>query len=133
MPRSLMIVLLTAATAAAAPVPKPPPPDPFEVGRMGITFTDEGLGVSAIEPSLPVAKSGLRVGDEFVSVGPVEAKTRRDIQLLVGGLRPGTKLAVVVNRNGERHTLTVMLGEADDRVKAAFRQLRTPAEDEPVP
>lgn len=127
--RSLLTVLLLAAAARAGAPPKAAPADPFELGRMGITFSDEGLGISSIEPTLPVAKSGLQIGDVFVQVGPVKARQRADIQRFVVGLRPGTKIKVVVDRNSERKEFTVTLGEANDEVKATFRRLANPDGD----
>ncbi len=132
--RSLPMLLVLASAAAAGAPPKPAPPDPFELGRMGITFSDEGLGIASIEPTLPVARSGLRVGDEFVQVGSVQARQRADIQRLVAGLRPGTRIKVIVNRNAERKEFTVTLGEANDEVKATFRRLANPnAGDDDIP
>ncbi len=131
--RSLLTVLLLATALPAGAPPKAAPADPFELGRMGITFSDDGLGIASIEPTLPVAKSGLQVGDEFVQVGPVKARQRADIQRFVAGLRPGTKIKVVVNRNAERKEFTVVLGEANDEVKATFRRLANPGIDEDEP
>lgn len=128
--RSLLTVLLLAAAARAGAPPKAAPADPFELGRMGIQFgTDDEMSIASIEPTLPVAKSGLQVGDVFVQVGPVKARHRTDIQRFIAGMRPGTRIKVVVNRNAERKEFTVTLGEANDEVKATFRRLANPDGD----
>ena len=104
------------------------------VGLHALRTLHEDLGIASIEPTLPVAKSGLQVGDEFVQVGPVKARQRADIQRFVAALRPGTKIKVVVNRNAERKEFTVVLGEANEEVKATFRRLANPNagdDDEP--
>lgn len=125
--RSLLTVLLLAGAASAGAPPKAAPLDPFEIGRMGIQFgTDNELAISSIEPTLPVAKSGLQPGDVFVQVGTVAARQRSDVQRFVFGLRPGTKIKVVVQRDSERKEFTVVLGEANDEIKASARRLANP-------
>ncbi len=132
MTRTLVPLLLAASVASAGAPPKPAPPDPYEIGRMGIQFGVDGeLLINSIDPALPIARSGLKVGDVILKVGSVTARQTSDVQRFIFGLRPGTKVKVVVRRDGAEHTHTVMLGEANDEIRANARRLANPnAEDD---
>lgn len=130
MVRSLVILLLISSGLSAATPPRTRRPDPFEIGRMGIQFgTEDEMSVGSIEEGLPVAKSGLQIGDVFEKVGPVVARERTDIQRFVFGLRPGTKIKVVVRRNNEKKELVIQLGEANDEIRASARRLANTEEE----
>lgn len=132
--RSLVITLVLGSGVFAGSPPKPPQPDPFEIGRMGIQFgIDDELTINSIEPTLPIAKSGLQVGDVIVKVGSVKARQTADVQRFVFGLRPGTKVKVLIRRNGEEKQFTVTLGEANDEIRASARRLANPNREDDEP
>lgn len=128
-----LFAVLAVPTFAGAP-PRPSPPDPYEIGRMGIQFGIDGeLLINSIDPTLPIARSGLKVGDVIVKVGSVTARQTSDVQRFVFGLRPGTKVKVVIRRDGAEQTYTVMLGEANDEIRASARRLANPNAEDDVP
>lgn len=117
MTRSLMIVLWAAAAAAAAPVPKPPPLDPFGNGYLGVYRDDQDeLRIERVVEGGPAAKAGLQAGDVLYEVGPVQPTTFKQLQEVIGGLRPGTRVPVVVTRGDKKVSLVITLGERPENL-----------------
>ncbi len=109
--RAVIIVLLMAATAWAAPVPKPTPPDPFGFGYLGVwKNTDDELRIDRVEPNGPAAKAGLLAGDQFYEIGTTQPQTFEDIRKVIGDLRPGSRVPVVVKRGEKKVSVVIVLG-----------------------
>jgi len=106
---AVAMLVLSAGAAAAAPVPREPMPDPLGRGYLGIVFGDAPLTIGRVEPGTPAARAGLQPGDEFVRVGPVEPRERTEMQILLAGLRPGSRVLITVRRRGETKTVVVQL------------------------
>jgi hypothetical protein len=70
-----------------------------------------GAAIRKVQPGTPAQKAGLRDGDTIVKAGDTEIRSWRELQRLLGKARPGDELALVVVREGERHELTLLLGE----------------------
>lgn len=112
MTRSLMIVLLAAAGAAAAPVPKGPPLDPFGNGYLGVYRDDhDELRIDRVVEGGPAEKAGVQAGDQLYQVGPIQPTTFKQLQEVIGGLRPGTRVPVTVTRGDKKVSLVITLGE----------------------
>lgn len=107
--RAMACLMLAAMAAAAAPVPKPTPPDPLGKGYMGVRVQTESLAISSVEPNTPASDAGLRAGDEFVLVGFVRPTNFDQVRAFIGSLRPGTRIDVIVKRNGKEHKTTMTL------------------------
>lgn len=110
--------LLIAGAAWAAPVPKTGKvPDPLGKGYMGVyAVTDRGTGdatlvIERVIPNSAAAVCGLQAGDKFVRVGPLTPTSFDDIRNLIGFLRPGTKIDLVILRTGRETAKTITLGE----------------------
>ncbi|QEL14205.1 PDZ domain-containing protein [Limnoglobus roseus] len=115
--RSVTIVLLTAATAWSAPVPKGPPPDPFGNGYLGVwKNTDDELRIDRVEPNGPAQKAGLQAGDQFYEIGTTQPKTFDDIREVIGSLRPGSRVPVVVKRGEKKISVVIVLGERPENL-----------------
>jgi YidC/Oxa1 family membrane protein insertase len=81
----------------------------LEVERGG----GSGLKVQAVGAGTPAYKAGVRVGDRLLEAGvktPGPLNISGDLAAAYEGAKPGKKLTLVVDRNGERKTLEAMLG-----------------------
>jgi len=105
---------LAAALAVGAPALKEKEPLGTGPGYLGITFTKdtEGLQVTEVKPEGPAAKAGVKEGDVIVKIDGTDLKEADTSELvkLVGGMRPGTVIAVDVRRGKDALTLKIKLG-----------------------
>jgi S1-C subfamily serine protease len=105
---------LAAALAVGAPALKEKEPVGTGPGYLGITFTKdtEGLQVTEVKPEGPAAKAGVKEGDVIVKIDGTDLKEADTSELvkLVGGMRPGTVIAVDVRRGKDPLTLKIKLG-----------------------
>jgi S1-C subfamily serine protease len=81
------------------------------------TATDGGVVVGAVTDGGPAARAGLRVRDVIVEVGGRPVRDSDDIAAAVNARRPRDELTIVVERGGDRRTLTVTLGTQPDQAK----------------
>jgi serine protease Do len=81
-----------------------------------------GALVNKITPGSSADKAGVQVGDVILSFGGSEIATSADLPPLVGSTKPGTKVDLVVNRDGKDLTLPVTVGElpAEKAVQASL-------------
>lgn len=82
-------------------------------GYLGhLEFEDAGLVVRAVVPGSPAAAAGLKVGDRIVEAGrdePKAVKTPEELSAVLDGVRPNQTLALVVERDGQRQSLSAKL------------------------
>lgn len=78
-----------------------------------------GALVSRVLPDSPAASSELQVGDIIVSFNGGYVDKSSSLPPLVGRVRAGNEAAVDVIREGERKTLTVLIGELQDSSAAS--------------
>jgi putative serine protease PepD len=76
---------------------------------------DGGVTVRALTSGGPAARGGLRQGDVIVEIAGEPVREADDISSAVNARRPGDELRIVVERGGDRRTLTVKLGTQPDR------------------
>ena len=96
-----------------------------ERGFLGVALMDldatlakglrlEGAGgviVSDVVPDSAASKAGIERYDAIAKFNGVPIESGRQFLHLVASLKPGTEVAVVVMRDGERQTLTATLGK----------------------
>jgi S1-C subfamily serine protease len=75
-----------------------------------------GARVGGVIPGGPAAKAGLRQGDRIVEIAGTPVHEPDDVSAAINARRPDEEVRVVVERGGERRTLTVKLGEQPDKV-----------------
>ncbi len=73
---------------------------------------DEGVLVASVEVGSPAERAGVREGDVVVTFDGVEVDEPEDLAELVADTPPGKELTLEVIRDGERLSLTVVIGEA---------------------
>jgi putative serine protease PepD len=69
-----------------------------------------GARVGEVTPDGPAAAAGLRPGDVVVEVAGARVSTPDDVAAAIESRRPGEPVEVVLERGGDRSTVTVTLG-----------------------
>jgi S1-C subfamily serine protease len=75
-----------------------------------------GASVGTVVANGPAAKAGLRKGDRIVEIAGTPVHEPDDVSAAINTRRPNDQVRVIVERGGERRTLTVKLGEQPDKV-----------------
>jgi S1-C subfamily serine protease len=86
---------------------------------LGVSTTAAAQGgatVGQVVANGPAQKAGLRQGDRITSIGGATVNEPDDVAAAVNGRTPGDKVEIVVERGGDRRTLTVTLGAQPRRV-----------------
>jgi S1-C subfamily serine protease len=76
---------------------------------------DGGAEVGGVIDDGPADRAGLQEGDLIVEIADRPVRDPDDVSALVNSRRPGDEVRVVVERGGERRTLTVTLGEQPEQ------------------
>jgi S1-C subfamily serine protease len=85
---------------------------------LGVTSgpaAEGGAQVGGVISDGPAAKGGLRQGDVIVEINGQPVQDPDDVSAVVNSRRPGDEVRVVVERGGERRTLTVTLGDQPEQ------------------
>ncbi len=91
--------------------------------------TPSGALVNAVEKGGPAEKAGIEVGDIITRFDGKSVGASSDLPRMVGGTRPGAKVAMQVWRKGEAKDLSVVVGELpEDRLAS-----RVPTKAKPSP
>jgi putative serine protease PepD len=69
-----------------------------------------GAQVGQVSAGGPADKGGLRAGDRVLQIGSQPVHNSDDLSAAVNDRKPGEQVQVVVERSGQRRTLTVTLG-----------------------
>ena len=72
---------------------------------------NRGEFIQAVDPGSAGAKAGLQAGDVVISVGGKEVTREQTLSFIVANERPGTRLPIVVIRNGKQLTLNAVVGK----------------------
>src|SRR5262249_22050016 len=70
-----------------------------------------GALVGEVTPKSPAEKAGIKTGDVIITANGKKISDARELRLLIGSMAPGTKAQIEVNREGQKKTLDVGLGE----------------------
>jgi putative serine protease PepD len=70
-----------------------------------------GVAIRQVVPDAPANDAGLRAGDVIVRIGTTRVDAPGDVTEAVLAREPGDRVAVTVQRDGERRTIEVRLGE----------------------
>src|SRR5256885_5731964 len=70
-----------------------------------------GALVGEVTPRSPAEKAGIKTGDVIATANGKKISDARELRLLIGSMAPGTKAHIEVNREGQKKTFYVELGE----------------------
>jgi serine protease DegS len=116
--RTLLFLLCVTTYAIAGPPPKRAALDPFGNGYMGIyRDTTQELLVERLEKGGPAEKAGVLPGDVLYEVGGIQPQTFEEVRGVIGDLRPGTKVPIIVKRGEQKISLTLTLGERPESTR----------------
>ena len=90
-------------------------PERAFLGVSSSAAPDGGADVGGLVANGPAAKAGLREGDTIVVIADQPVREPDDVSAVINARRPGDEVRVVVERGGERRTLTVTLGEQPEQ------------------
>jgi len=103
------------------------PVDEDIAGSMGLP-KDRGEIVRTVQPGTPAAKAGIQQGDVILSVNGQEVNPDETVSYLIANTPVGSRVPVVIIRNGQRLTVPVTVEQRPTEEELA-RQL---GEDEPA-
>jgi serine protease Do len=109
-------------------------------GRIGVTIgavsrevaeaiglaKPQGALVTSVDPDGPAAKAGVEAGDVVLRFDGRPIESQSDLPRIVGGTKPGARVAMNVWRKGSPRDLQVTVGEMAQEQQAAARRGDTP-------
>ena len=91
----------------------------------GIDKDTKGVLIPEVSEDSAAEKAGLKPGDIIIKFNGQTVEEAKDLQNRVAALKPDTKVEIVVLRNGERKTLTAILGERPSKEQIASAESET--------
>jgi serine protease Do len=92
----------------------------------------EGALVAEVLPDSPAAKAGVKSGDVILSVNGQKVTDSNKVTMTVSTLKPGTKVALEVVRDGKTEKITAVAGERPGAKGARKGELFGSNDDEGV-
>lgn len=80
----------------------------------------KGVLIVKVEEDSPAEKAGLKAGDVVVESDKKSIDDTRELQRAVGRVEPGEQMQLTVLRDRRKRSITVEVGEADDRFFGSF-------------
>lgn len=90
--------------------------------------SDQGVLIAEVQAKSPAEKAGVKTGDVVVSVDSKPVKSTRELQLLIGSMSPGSKVALKIFREGQEKNFTVDLAEKPNKSIVAQNETQENAE-----
>jgi len=90
-------------------------PERAFLGVSSSVTPESGAAVGEVVPNSPASRAGIRAGDRIVEIAGQPVRDPDDVSAAVNARRPGDEVRVLVERGGERRTLTVTLGEQPEQ------------------
>jgi S1-C subfamily serine protease len=94
-------------------------PERAFLGVSSAPAPDGGAEVGDVVADSPASRAGIRQGDTIVEFADQPVRDPDDVSAVVNARRPGDEVRVVVERGGERRTLTVTLGEQPEQASTS--------------
>ncbi len=78
-----------------------------------LSTSDDGVIIVGVIPGSPAERAGLRSGDQIRYVGDQRIRTIPELTETIGGSRPGTRVDLMIVRNGRRQIVEVNLASRE--------------------
>lgn len=95
-------------------ISNPEGPRPFPIA--GVVIDADGVTITEIVPGGPVSQTEIQIGDKIVGYEGEEWPGTPNIIALLGNYSPGDTLELLIERDGERFDVPVVLGAHPTRV-----------------
>lgn len=97
----------------------PPASGPGERGRLGVV-------VQRVMPGSPADVAGLRPGDRILRYSGSDVEVPDELSFFIASTRPGSRIQLDYQRNGQTREVTVELGFNEDLLERRLNRLRNP-------
>ena len=87
---------------------------------------NRGEFVQSVEPDGAADKAGIKAGDVVVSVGGRDVTPDQNLSFLIANTRPGTRVPIVLFRDGERRTVNATVARRPSAEELSQSQLFDP-------
>jgi serine protease Do len=89
----------------------------------------KGALVASVEPGSPAEDAGIKTGDVITSIENRNIEGPRDLSRAVGGMKPGTRTALTVIRNGKSQEIPIAIGQRQQDRPTRTGALENPDKD----
>lgn len=83
-----------------------------------------GVIIAGVMPNGPADKAGLQANDVVLSIDGTATKDANTLIGIVAKKAPNSTLSTIINRNGQQHTLDIVVGERPNAQKASEQPRR---------
>ncbi len=101
-----------------------------EYGMAAGNLRARGAFVRQVVPGTPAEKAGVQPGDVVLAVNGHQVESAADLRRTLGAMRPGTEVAMQLNRRGRAMELRAALAELEPQVAAVEPRSPQPAPSE---
>jgi len=71
----------------------------------------KGVRLEQVRPGTPAARAGLQAGDLVTAIGGTAVRSASELSSAIDARKPGDRVSLTYMRNGEEHTVRVILAE----------------------
>jgi len=96
--------------------------DPAQAESMGLPEGTKGAVVVTVLEDSPAERAGLKIEDVIVKVNGKTTSNVNDLRNVIASIKPGTKVDVVIYRDGKKMTVQVETGKQPDEMTARWRR-----------
>ena len=88
---------------------------PDNAEALGLPRDTKGINITDVWPGSAAEKGGLKRGDIILEVNGKQVGAQRDLRVAISQMAPGTKVKILVSRDGKKQEIEVALGKLDEK------------------
>lgn len=101
--------------------------DKEKIDTLGLKGINYGMLVNKIFEHSPAEKSGIKTGDVLIELNGKPLKKSSNLTIVIGNSAPGTKVNLVLLRDGKKMNIEVTLGNRQDMKEAMNTEIKSQA------